>query len=77
MEGAREKAEAGKLAFGTVDSWLIWKLTRGEKHATDVSNASRTLLYNIKECCWDKELLELFNIPESILPEVKGRNNFV
>jgi len=77
VEGAREKAEAGKLAFGTVDSWLIWKLTRGEKHVTDVSNASRTLLYNIKECHWDNELLELFNIPESILPEVKGSSEIV
>ncbi len=77
VEGAREKAEAGKLAFGTVDCWLIWKLTRGEKHVTDVTNASRTLLYNIKECCWDKELLERFNIPESILPEVKGSSEIV
>jgi len=77
VEGAREKAEAGKLAFGTVDSWLIWKLTRSEKHVTDVTNASRTLLYNIKECCWDKELLELFNIPESILPKVKASSEIV
>ncbi len=77
VEGAREKAEAGKLAFGTVDSWLIWKLTQGEKHVTDVTNASRTLLYNIKECAWDKEMLELLNIPESILPEVKASSEIV
>ncbi len=77
VEGAREKAEAGKLAFGTVDCWLIWKLTRGEKHVTDVTNASRTLLYNIKDCCWDKELLELFDIPESVLPEVKASSEIV
>ncbi len=77
VEGARERAEAGKLAFGTVDSWLIWKLTQGEKHVTDVTNASRTLLYNIKECQWDKEMLELLNIPESILPEVKASSEIV
>ncbi len=77
VEGAREKAEAGKLAFGTVDCWLIWQLTRGEKHVTDVTNASRTLLYNIKDCCWDKELLELFDIPESVLPEVKASSEIV
>ncbi len=77
VDGAREKAEAGKLAFGTVDSWLIWKLTRGEKHVTDITNASRTLLYNIKDCCWDKELLELFTIPESMLPEVKASSEIV
>ncbi len=77
VEGVRERAEAGKLAFGTVDSWLIWKLTQGEKHVTDVTNASRTLLYNIKECAWDKEMLELLNIPESILPEVKASSEIV
>lgn len=70
IEGAREKSEQGKLAFGTVDSWLIWKLTKGELHITDVSNASRTMLYNIHDLCWDKELLELLDIPESILPKV-------
>lgn len=70
IEGAREKAEQGKLAFGTVDSWLIWKLTKGELHITDVSNASRTMLYNIKDLQWDKELLDLLDIPESILPKV-------
>nr|WP_320120088.1 glycerol kinase GlpK [uncultured Marinifilum sp.] len=72
VEGAREKAEAGKLAFGTIDSWLIWKLTQGEVHVTDVTNASRTLLYNIKDLKWDKEMLELLTIPESMLPEVKS-----
>lgn len=72
VEGAREKAEDGKLLFGTVDSWLIWKLTNGRVHVTDYSNASRTLLYNIHDLCWDKELLEIFNIPESMMPEVKN-----
>lgn len=71
VEGAREKAEAGKLCFGTVDTWLIWKLTRGKMFMTDVSNASRTMLYNIHTQEWDKELLELLNIPAAILPEVK------
>lgn len=72
VEGAREKAEAGKLAFGTIDSWLIWKLTQGAVHVTDVSNASRTLLYNINTMEWDTEMLELLNIPLSMLPEVKS-----
>ncbi|RZT96722.1 glycerol kinase [Ancylomarina subtilis] len=72
VEGAREKAEAGKLAFGTIDSWLIWKLTQGKVHVTDVSNASRTLLYNIKTLEWDAEMLELLNIPMSMLPDVKS-----
>ena len=70
--GAREKAAAGRLLFGTVDSWLLWKLTRGQVHATDVSNASRTMLYNIHTLEWDNELLELMDIPASVLPEVKG-----
>ena len=70
VPGAREKAEQGKLRFGTVDTWLIWMLTRGEVHVTDVSNASRTMVYNINELCWDKELLELFGIPESMMHEV-------
>jgi len=70
VEGAREKAEKGELCFGTVDSWLIWNLTGGEVHATDYSNASRTMLFNINTLKWDKELLDLFNIPESILPTV-------
>ena len=72
VPGAREKAEQGKLRFGTVDTWLIWMLTRGEVHVTDVSNASRTMVYNIHELCWDKELLELFGIPESMMPQVKS-----
>ncbi len=71
VEGAREKAEAGELCFGTVDTWLIWNLTNGKIHATDYSNASRTMLYNIKDLKWDDELLELFQIPKSMLPEVR------
>jgi len=72
VEGAMEKAKAGKLAFGTVDSWLIWMLTGGKQHVTDVSNASRTMIYNIRTLSWDKELLALFGIPKEILPEVKS-----
>lgn len=68
---AREKAQKGELLFGTVDSWLIYNLTKGEVHVTDYTNASRTMLYDIHNLCWDKELLELFDIPESMLPEVK------
>lgn len=71
VEGAREKAKAGKLCFGTVDTWLVWKLTRGKMFITDVSNASRTLLFNIHDMKWDKDLLQLLDIPEQILPEVK------
>ena len=71
VENARELAVAGKLAFGTVDTWLIWKLTGGKQHITDVSNASRTMIYNIHELKWDEELLDLLNIPKSILPDVK------
>ncbi len=71
VDGAREKAEAGKLCFGTVDTWLVWKLTRGKMFITDVSNASRTMLLNIHSLEWDQDLLELFNIPKAILPEVK------
>lgn len=70
VPGAKEKAEAGKLRFGTVDTWLIWNLTKGATHVTDVSNASRTMLFNIHSLQWDKDLLELFDIPESMLPEV-------
>lgn len=70
VEGAREKAEAGRLRFGTVDTWLIWNLTKGEVHVTDVTNASRTLLFNIHTLSWDKEMLELLDIPESMLPRV-------
>lgn len=71
VPGAREKAEAGKLAFGTVDSWLVWKFTRGKVHVTDVTNASRTMLFNIRTQEWDTELLELLGIPRGMLPEVK------
>ena len=69
---ARRKAEEGRLKFGTVDTWLIWKLTRGEAHVTDVSNASRTMLFNIHTLDWDDELLELFGIPRSMMPQVKS-----
>lgn len=72
VPGAREKAEQGKLRFGTVDTWLIWNLTRGEVHVTDVSNASRTMLFNIKTLEWDKELLELLGVPESMMPSVRS-----
>ncbi len=72
VEGARQKAEAGELAFGTVDSWLIWKLTAGKSHLTDITNASRTMIFNIHTQKWDKELLDLFGIPASMLPEVKS-----
>lgn len=72
VEGARERAERGELLFGTIDSWLLWKLTGGAVHATDYSNASRTLLYNIHELCWDEELLELLDIPRQLLPEVRS-----
>jgi glycerol kinase len=70
VEGARRRAEAGKLAFGTVDSWLIWKLTQGERHVTDVTNASRTMLFNIHTLEWDEELLRMLDVPRSMLPEV-------
>lgn len=72
VEGVREKAEKGEVCFGTVDSWLVWKLTSGKEHLTDVTNASRTMIYNIHKMKWDEELLKLFNIPASILPEVKA-----
>ena len=72
VPGAREKAEAGKLRFGTVDSWLVWQLTRGEVHVTDVSNASRTMLFNINTLSWDPELLALLDIPASMMPEVRS-----
>ncbi|UJB23365.1 glycerol kinase GlpK [Staphylococcus hominis] len=71
VKGAREKAENGDLLFGTIDTWLVWKLSGGEAHITDYSNASRTLMYNIHELKWDDELLELLDIPKPILPEVK------
>ncbi len=72
VEGAREKARAGKLRFGTVDSWLVWQLTRGQVHITDVSNASRTMLFNIHTLQWDQELLELLDIPASMMPSVRS-----
>jgi glycerol kinase len=72
VPGARQKAEAGQLAFGTVDSWLVWKLTNGQKHLTDVTNASRTLLFNIHTLAWDDELLRLLRIPKSMMPEVRS-----
>lgn len=72
VEGARERAEKGELLFGTIDSWLIWKLTGGQVHVTDYSNASRTLMYNIHELCWDDELLELLQVPKVMLPEVRS-----
>ncbi|SHF28634.1 glycerol kinase GlpK [Caloramator proteoclasticus] len=71
VEGAREKAERGELLFGNIDTWLIWNLTGGKVHVTDYSNASRTMLYNIYELKWDDEILEILNIPKSMLPEVK------
>ncbi|MCF6136437.1 glycerol kinase GlpK [Pseudalkalibacillus berkeleyi] len=71
VEGAREKAEAGDLMFGTIDTWLIWKLSGGKAHVTDYSNASRTLMYNIHELKWDEELLDILGVPESMLPEVR------
>jgi glycerol kinase len=72
IPGARDKAQRGELAAGTVDSWLIWNLTRGQVHATDATNASRTMLYNIHKGIWDQELLDLFEIPKSMLPDVKS-----
>lgn len=71
VKGAREKANNGELILGTIDTWLIWNLTEGKKHVTDVSNASRTMLFNINSMQWDDELLELFTIPKSMLPEVR------
>ncbi len=72
VDGARAKAEKGELAFGTVDAWLVWKLTNGRVHATDISNASRTLLFNIHDQQWDEELCDLLSVPVSMLPEVKS-----
>lgn len=71
VEGAREKAERGELLFGTIDTWLTWKLSGGKAHVTDYSNASRTLMYNIHELKWDEELLEMLTVPKSMLPEVR------
>lgn len=72
VEGTRKKADRNELCFGTIDSWLLWNLTQGEVHATDVTNASRTMLFNIQTLQWDEELLSLFDIPKSVLPEVKS-----
>ena len=72
VEGARKLAEDGQLAFGTIDTWLVWNLTRGQLHITDVSNASRTMLFNIHTLNWDEELLRIFDIPSAILPEVRS-----
>jgi len=77
IPGARAAANAGRLAFGTIDTWLIWKLSGGAAHVTDVSNASRTLLYNIHSGEWDRELLELLRIPESVLPRVRASSGVV
>ena len=72
VPGAKARARAGQLAFGTVDSWLVWNLTSGRTHVTDVSNASRTMLFNLKTCDWDDELLKLFGVPRSMLPEIRA-----
>ncbi|MCS3702500.1 glycerol kinase [Salinibacter ruber] len=72
VDGARARAEAGELAFGTVDSWLVWKMTRGNTHVTDATNASRTLLYNIHDGTWDDELLDLLDVPRALLPDVRS-----
>ncbi|MFV8429096.1 glycerol kinase GlpK [Vibrio owensii] len=71
IEGAREEAEAGKLLFGTVDTWLVWKMTQGRVHVTDYTNASRTMLFNINDLCWDQKMLDEMGIPASMMPEVK------
>lgn len=75
VKSARERADAGELAFGTVDSWLIWNLTNGTTHVTDYSNASRTLIYNIKELKWDEKLLKAIDVPKAVLPEVKDSSS--
>ena len=72
VPGAKARARAGQLAFGTVDSWLVWNLTGGRTHVTDVSNASRTMLFDLKTCDWDDDLLKLFGIPRSMLPAVRA-----
>lgn len=77
VKGARAKARAGRLAFGTIDSWLIWKLTGGAKHVTDASNASRTMLFNLRTGDWDAELLKLFKIPRNLLPEIRDSSEVV
>ncbi len=77
VSGARAKAEAGELAFGTIDSWLLWNLSGGELHVTDISNASRTMLMNLETGQWDDRLLELFHIPRSVLPRSEARVKFL
>jgi glycerol kinase len=77
IPGARARAEAGQLAFGTIDTWLIWKLTGGRRHVTDVSNASRTMLFNIHALKWDDDLLRLFGVPASLLPEVRASSEIL
>ena len=72
VEGAREQAEKGELLFGTVDTWLIWKLTQGRVHVTDYTNASRTMMFNIHTKQWDDKMLEILDIPRNMLPEVKN-----
>ncbi|OQP62807.1 glycerol kinase [Niastella vici] len=72
VAGARKKAEEGKLAFGTIDTWLVWKLTGGKVHATDITNASRTMLFNIHTCSWDEELLKILEVPAAMLPQVRS-----
>ena len=74
VQGAQERAEKGELLFGTIDTWLVWKLTGGKAHVTDYSNASRTMLFNIHDLTWDKDILKILNIPESLLPEPKGNS---
>ena len=72
VEGARERAEAGELLFGTIDTWLIWKLSGGKAHVTDYSNASRTLMFNIHDLKWDDELLDILQVPKGMLPRSKA-----
>ena len=74
VPGAQQRAENGELLFGTIDTWLVWKLTGGKTHVTDYTNAARTMLFNIKDLTWDKEILEILNIPESLLPEVRSNS---
>ena len=74
VEGAQERAEKGELLFGTIDTWLVWKLTRGKVHVTDCTNASRTMLFNIHDLTWDQEIMDLLKIPRAMLPEVKSNS---
>ncbi len=77
VKGAKESAQKGDLLFGTIDTWIVWNLTNGKQHVTDYSNASRTLLYNIFDLCWDDELLKIFGVPKSMLPEVKPSSGVI